>query len=117
MLLGNGNGTFKASVAYPVGGNGVSIASADFNGDGQPDLVVENIAQGTVSILLNLGSGVFSGHVDYPAGSSPQVVTTGDFDNDGKVDLVVGNEGLVHLHYSSETETAPSNPPCPLGQA
>ena len=74
VLLGNGNGTFKPAVSYPVAGGGISIASGDFNGDGKPDLAVENFSAGTVSVLLNLGNGTFAGHVDYPAGPDPTVV-------------------------------------------
>src|SRR5271167_3078370 len=42
VLLGKGNGTFNGQVKYSVGAGAapVSIASADFNGDGHPDLVV-----------------------------------------------------------------------------
>ncbi|MBO0699816.1 MAG: VCBS repeat-containing protein, partial [Zavarzinella sp.] len=40
VLLGNGNGTFQAPATYPVGAGTapVSVAVADFNADGKPDL-------------------------------------------------------------------------------
>src|SRR5262245_3083434 len=34
ILLGNGDGTFRAAVNTPAGKNPVSITVADFNGDG-----------------------------------------------------------------------------------
>jgi len=43
VLLGNGDGTFQPAVIYPSGGIfSNSIAVADVNGDGKPDLVVTN---------------------------------------------------------------------------
>jgi hypothetical protein len=40
VLLGKGDGTFQPAIAFPVGGNPVSIVAGDFNGDGRQDLVV-----------------------------------------------------------------------------
>ena len=43
MLLGNGDGTFQTAVTYGSGGfDAYSVAVADVNGDGKPDLVVAN---------------------------------------------------------------------------
>jgi hypothetical protein len=38
VLFGNGDGTFRAAVAYPAGDLPVSLAVGDFNRDGIPDL-------------------------------------------------------------------------------
>jgi FG-GAP-like repeat len=43
VLLGRGDGTFEPAVAYESGGSiANSVAVADVNGDGKPDLVVAN---------------------------------------------------------------------------
>ena len=42
VLLGNGNGTFQAQQTFATGSNPTSVAVADVNGDGKPDLVVAN---------------------------------------------------------------------------
>src|SRR5580692_6570939 len=60
VVLGNGNGTFKNAITYSSGGsNAVSVAVADVNDDGKPDVVVLNFcaaiascAHGSVGILL-----------------------------------------------------------------
>jgi len=42
VALGNGDGTFQTPVEYPTGGFGYSdtVAVADFNGDGNPDIAI-----------------------------------------------------------------------------
>ncbi|NBT63642.1 MAG: VCBS repeat-containing protein, partial [Planctomycetia bacterium] len=56
VLNGNGDGSFKALVTFAVGTSPWSLASADFNTDGKPDLVVSNLNSNNVSILLNTNS-------------------------------------------------------------
>jgi hypothetical protein len=60
VLLGNGDGTLQAPAAYSSGGFfAMSVAMADVNGDGRPDLVVANyqvapyVTDGLVAVLLN----------------------------------------------------------------
>jgi Bacterial Ig-like domain (group 3)/FG-GAP-like repeat len=60
VLLGNGDGTFRAALSYDSGAlAATSVAVADVNGDGRPDLVVANYWGGIpfldsyVGVLLN----------------------------------------------------------------
>jgi hypothetical protein len=55
VFLGDGAGNFTIGVGAAVGNGPVSIAVADFNGDGKQDLAVLNRADGTVSVLLSTG--------------------------------------------------------------
>lgn len=54
LLLGNGDGTFTQPPGSPnaVGKWPISLAAADFNGDGELDIAVANLMDGTVSILF-----------------------------------------------------------------
>jgi hypothetical protein len=84
---------FLPPVSYPVGGGAnYSIAVADLNGDGIPDVVVTNAGGAdTVTVLLGNGDGTFQAGTSYPAGHQPASVAVGDFNGDGIPDLVVGN--------------------------
>jgi hypothetical protein len=52
--VGNGDGTFQKKEDYAMGDAPISVAVADFNGDGFPDIAVANLT-GTGTVLLNAG--------------------------------------------------------------
>ena len=92
ILLGNGNGTFRPPVYYNVDSANESLAwitAADFNGDGNADLAVVDVAGWNISILLGNGDGTFQPPVQYPTTQRPDFVAVGDFNNDGSQDLIV----------------------------
>src|SRR3954465_5545365 len=71
------------------------VATADFNGDGKPDLVASDSSPNTattLNILLGNGDGTFRRGADLAVGSYPAGVATADFNKDGKPDVVAANE-------------------------
>jgi hypothetical protein len=96
VLLGNGDGTFQPAVGYSSGGNPTSLAVADVNGDGVPDVLVVNacgcLQEDTMTVLLGNGDGSFQPAVAYGSGGTdPWWVAVGDVNGDGKPDVVVVN--------------------------
>lgn len=91
VLLGNGDGTFRAPVYCRTGLAPVSVAVGDFNRDHKPDLAVANARNNTVSVLLGNGDGTFQMHVDYATGYFPSSIAAADFNRDGALDLVTAN--------------------------
>src|SRR5205809_4186120 len=91
VLLGNGDGTFRAAQFFPSGTNPISPAVGDFNRDGLPDLAVANYGNNNISVLLGNGDGTFRPAVYFPAGTLPSFVAVGQFNADGILDLAVTN--------------------------
>jgi hypothetical protein len=85
--------TLSATDAPSVGTNPNSVATADFNGDGKPDMAVVNEGSNDISILLNTGvsSISFSSAVNYTVGLQPSSIAIADFNGDGFKDLAVTN--------------------------
>jgi hypothetical protein len=78
-----------------LGAQPQGVVSADFNGDGKPDLVVANSAGHSVAILLNNGDGTFQPAVAFstPAQNGPRSIVAADFNGDGKMDIATAGTG------------------------
>src|SRR5882757_7452396 len=90
LLLGAGDGTFTLT-PFPleVQSPGV-IASADFNGDGLPDLAISDLNTDTVTCLLGDVHGSFTVLSPLTSGTRfLEGVTAADFNGDGIPDLAV----------------------------
>jgi uncharacterized protein (TIGR03437 family) len=105
ILLGAGDGTFGAPIAVAAGTNPLSMAAADFNGDGKLDIAAANQwsatstttfeGPGAISLLLGNGDGTFQAPVTYSAGEDhlglPDSLVALDLNGDGHPDLAVAN--------------------------
>ena len=114
VLLGNGDGTFQPTasylavglqyISYPAVGWGIdSLAVADINGDGVPDLVIVEqcrslehytncVGTGQVNVMLGNGDGTFQAPITYGSGGyEGSSIAIGDVNGDGRPDLVLTN--------------------------
>lgn len=97
ILFGNGNGAFTNSgtLANARGMPLMSMAAADFNGDGSLDLLALGAVNGVSPVaLLGYGHGAFNVVLQNfeIVGSS---LAAGDFNRDGKLDVVTDHESFV----------------------
>ena len=154
VLLGNGNGTFQPAAAYlehgmdyasyPAIGPGInSLAIADMNGDGIPDLAVvqqcqnlrhytDCVGEKELNVFLGNGDGTFQAPYLYSSGGFVgSALTVADVNRDGRPDLVVANEDaseqdfqtgsvavlLNETSYTSKTALAASPNPSHVNQS
>jgi hypothetical protein len=98
VLLGKGDGTFKAVYHYYGGSGPDAVAVGHFNGDAFPDVAVANNYSGNVSVLLNdtdWRTLVVSGLPASTAAGQAQAFTVTVLDNAGNVQT--GYTGTMHF--------------------
>src|SRR5437588_5765666 len=97
VLLGNSDGTFQPQQSYFLGIFPLEVAVADFNGDTNPDLVLDLpcgtdsscVSNGGIGVLLGNGDGTFQSVVNYAStGSDTARVGTGFFARSKTPDVV-----------------------------
>lgn len=90
VFFNNGLGAFGAAtlIAAP---QALDIATADFNGDSKPDVVLGGLVSSECYVMLGNGLGSFDSPISFATGLNPYNVCTGDFNNDGKSDVASSN--------------------------
>jgi len=86
-------------VVIPTGHRPGSIAVADVNHDGKPDIIVANTEDETVSVLLGDGQGHFAPAPGSPfaCGKGPNDIAVADMNGDGNPDLIIANTGTPYI--------------------
>ena len=107
-----GNLSFAPQLTVNSGYAAYDIAIGDFDGDGKPDIAVDDQYNNSISIHRNIstpGTIAVSANVDYTTGNIPYSITTADFDGDGKPDIATCNDGdntFTVLRNKGSNETA-----------
>lgn len=108
VMLGNGDGTFRAPVPYTlpvrfagIAGFPTSVAAADINGDGKPDLIVGTV--NGVAILFGAGDGTFPTSTLLNVSVLGPLVAAGDFNKDGKIDVAITDfyDGILYTFLNT----------------
>jgi len=78
---------------FAAGNAPTSIAVADYNADGVPDIAVSDKMDNAITVLLNAGSGLFTALPEIPVGTAPASIATADFNADGLIDAATADNG------------------------
>ena len=99
VLLGAGDGSFGPAATYDGAAEARQLGVADLNGDGVPDLVINEATvdpdKAGVNVLLGVGDGSFGRKSTYYAGDT-RAFAVGDLDGDGKSDVLASVDLLVN---------------------
>lgn len=109
VWLGNGDGTFQSAVTSAYAADSpASIAIADLNHDGNPDVIVGAAFFSETSVLFGTGTAQLGAPVTYVSGTGPAEpggITTADFNRDGNLDVAYVNydSAILTLLFGSST--------------
>jgi sugar lactone lactonase YvrE len=125
IFLGKGDGTFSLAGSINLATDKpTAIAAADFNSDGNLDLVINNgNGNGTsqypaFELLMGNGDGTFQPVVVNPSASNIGPIGVADFNGDGKPDVIAQTNSLnVFLVQPTQTATATASGVAPNGPA
>ncbi len=119
LLKGHGDGSFAAPVAIDAtlafsGYAPTRVIASDLDGDGKPDLVVEDggapfdttPVPGGIRVYRNLGGGTFAAALALSGPDEPDGIDIGDVDRDGKPDIVAtGNSNVLYVYAGNGDAT------------
>ncbi len=111
--LGGGSLGGQIGITTQIGAAPSAIGAEDITGDGKPDLVVANSADGSLTILQNTSAGLaisFAAALPSPTtvGLNPVALFAADLDADGDIDIGTANRdsGDVSLLFNQGTVIA-----------
>jgi hypothetical protein len=100
ILLGNGNGTFAGQQALGQSIKPSSVAVADIDGDGRPDIVACSRGGGNISLFLGNGNGTFASQHNFDYGHADTLVVA-DLNGDGHLDFATSDGFDIYLFVAN----------------
>jgi len=104
VLLGNGNGTFKARTSYALNSAAFVVTLGDMNGDGLT-YIITGSEYGGSNVLFGIGNGTFKAAINSPTTAGFWDIDTADFNGDGISDILGSTRSTASadIHYGNAT--------------
>lgn len=120
VLLGNSDTTFDDPVNFPAGDDSRKIQVADFNQDGNVDVITSNARD--ITVLFGDGQGALGAPVTIHGGQVSQIVqgmVTGDFNEDGAPDVIstLSDSGQMTTSILTGKGDGTFNPPAMINKS
>ncbi len=96
VLQGNGS-SLVIGQEQQVNGLPVWMSGADFDNDGDQDLVIVRSVANSTDLWLNDGTGTFTQGASLAVGTDALAVTVGDWDGDGNADVAVSRPSAPEI--------------------
>lgn len=107
IFFGSASGTFVAAPTSPIllsaGQGPFESAIADYDLDGDNDIVISNTLCNGIYVLLGNGSGSFVSGTPINVGSGSHSLWGSDYNNDGKADVAVAEWSNNHVRVFLNT--------------
>ena len=101
VMLGKPNGTFGTPIAVQPDFS-TSIAVADFDGDGNLDVISTILTNGTqLNLALGNGNGTFGAPRTLNIGCTDCYLAAADFNGDGRMDLAVASTSSLAIYLGT----------------
>jgi len=112
-----GSALFGSPNAFPVGDGPEAVATADFDEDGNLDLLVANSRSDDVFLLRGVGDGTFMAASVVGAGNAPRWLTVADVNRDTVPDFIAvfANDNEVGLFLGLGDGSFSPKPPITVG--
>ena len=109
-MLSAGDGSLVPQTPFPgLGSWAMSIFAPDLDGDGNLDVVVDDVSSTVFRYAFGIGDGTFAGATSNGASHFVSWVATGDMDGNGTPDVVVHtrNPGFIEVFINQTDVVAP----------